>query len=222
MSFERVSRFGLVNAYLVVEDDGLTLIDTAVTGSAKPILAAAERLGAPIRRIVLTHAHGDHVGSLDALAAAAPRRRGADLGAGGAPAPQGQVAGAGGAAGPAEGWLPGDRDAADRGASSPGKRSARWRSSPPPATPPGTSPCSTSATRPSSAATPSPPSEVSRPPPRSTRCSRCRASPPGTSRRRSTRARSLRTREPRALAPGHGKVVEDPAAAMDAAIAKAS
>ena len=35
-------------------------------------------------------------------------------------------------------------------------------------------------------------------------------------------ARSLRTREPRALAPGHGKVVEDPAAAMDAAIAKAS
>src|SRR6188472_2190707 len=69
---ERVSRFGFVNAYLVPEEDGLTLIDTTLPRSAKPILAAAERLGAPIRRIALTHAHGDHVGSLDALAAAIP------------------------------------------------------------------------------------------------------------------------------------------------------
>ncbi|MDB5059060.1 MAG: hypothetical protein JWO59_2532, partial [Chloroflexi bacterium] len=36
-------------------------------GSAKVILAAARDLGAPIRRIVLTHAHLDHVGALDAL-----------------------------------------------------------------------------------------------------------------------------------------------------------
>jgi glyoxylase-like metal-dependent hydrolase (beta-lactamase superfamily II) len=35
--------------------------------AAGPIFAAAERLGAPIRRIALTHGHGDHVGSLDAL-----------------------------------------------------------------------------------------------------------------------------------------------------------
>jgi glyoxylase-like metal-dependent hydrolase (beta-lactamase superfamily II) len=68
----RVSRFGLVNAYLVREDDGLTLVDTMLPGSAKAILAAAERAGAPIRRIALTHAHGDHIGSLDALAAALP------------------------------------------------------------------------------------------------------------------------------------------------------
>ncbi len=69
----RISRFGFVNAYLVREDDGLTLIDTMIPRSAKPILAAAEREGAPIVRIVLSHAHGDHVGSLDALHAALPQ-----------------------------------------------------------------------------------------------------------------------------------------------------
>ena len=68
----RVSRFGFVNAHLVREDDGLTLIDTTLPRSGKAILAAAERLGAPIVRIALTHAHGDHVGSLDELAAALP------------------------------------------------------------------------------------------------------------------------------------------------------
>ena len=68
----RVRRLGVVNAFLVAEDDGLTLVDTAVPRSAKAILAAAERAGAPIVRIALTHAHGDHIGSLDALAAALP------------------------------------------------------------------------------------------------------------------------------------------------------
>ena len=68
----RISRFGFVNAYLVREDDGLTVVDTMVPRSAKAILAAAEKLGAPIVRIALTHAHGDHIGSLDDLAAALP------------------------------------------------------------------------------------------------------------------------------------------------------
>jgi glyoxylase-like metal-dependent hydrolase (beta-lactamase superfamily II) len=72
MSLTRVSRFGFVNAYLVEEDDGLTLVDTAIPGSAKAIQAAAEALGRPIVRIALTHAHGDHIGSLDALAKALP------------------------------------------------------------------------------------------------------------------------------------------------------
>jgi glyoxylase-like metal-dependent hydrolase (beta-lactamase superfamily II) len=68
----RISRYGFVNAYLVREDDGLTLVDTMLPRSAKVILRAAEELGAPIVRIALTHAHGDHIGSLDALAAALP------------------------------------------------------------------------------------------------------------------------------------------------------
>lgn len=68
MAVTRISRFGFVNAYLVDEDDGLTLVDTTLPRSAGAILkAAADR---PIRRIALTHAHGDHVGSLDALAEA--------------------------------------------------------------------------------------------------------------------------------------------------------
>jgi glyoxylase-like metal-dependent hydrolase (beta-lactamase superfamily II) len=68
----RVTRFGMVNAFLVHEEDGLTLVDTALPGSAKAILAAAADLGRPIRRIALTHAHQDHVGSVDALARELP------------------------------------------------------------------------------------------------------------------------------------------------------
>jgi glyoxylase-like metal-dependent hydrolase (beta-lactamase superfamily II) len=71
-SFARFTRFGFVNAWLVAEDDGLTLIDTTMKGAGKAIRAAAEDLGAPITRIVLTHAHGDHIGALDELAAALP------------------------------------------------------------------------------------------------------------------------------------------------------
>jgi len=71
-SHTRISRYGMVNAFLVQEEDGLTLIDTAIKGSHKKILAAAADLGRPIVRIALTHAHGDHIGSLDALATALP------------------------------------------------------------------------------------------------------------------------------------------------------
>lgn len=68
----RISRFGFVNAYLIAEQDGLTLVDTMIAGSAKAILATAGSLGSPIVRIALTHAHGDHIGSLDRLAEALP------------------------------------------------------------------------------------------------------------------------------------------------------
>jgi glyoxylase-like metal-dependent hydrolase (beta-lactamase superfamily II) len=67
----RVARFaGFVNAFLVEEDDGLTLIDTTLNpGAVKGILRHAKR---PVVRIVLTHAHQDHIGGLDALAAELP------------------------------------------------------------------------------------------------------------------------------------------------------
>ena len=57
----------LPNAYLVREDDGFTLIDTTTRGAADKLVAAASLAGAKIRRVALTHGHGDHVGSLDAL-----------------------------------------------------------------------------------------------------------------------------------------------------------
>lgn len=68
----RFPRVFPVNCYLVREDDGFTLIDSAIPGSAAAISAAAARLGLPIVRIALTHAHGDHAGSLDALHALFP------------------------------------------------------------------------------------------------------------------------------------------------------
>jgi glyoxylase-like metal-dependent hydrolase (beta-lactamase superfamily II) len=55
------------NCYLVAEDDGLTLVDTGPAGAVQRILDRARALHAPIRRIVLTHAHRDHVAGLDAL-----------------------------------------------------------------------------------------------------------------------------------------------------------
>ena len=72
VQFTRFPRVFPVNCYLVREDDGFTLIDAAIPGSTRSILAAARTLSAPIVRLVLTHAHADHVGSLDALHAALP------------------------------------------------------------------------------------------------------------------------------------------------------
>lgn len=61
-----------VNCYLIEEQDELTLIDCALPYSAQGILRAAKQIGKPIRSIVLTHAHNDHVGALDALKQALP------------------------------------------------------------------------------------------------------------------------------------------------------
>jgi glyoxylase-like metal-dependent hydrolase (beta-lactamase superfamily II) len=63
----RLTRFGMVNCFLVREDDGLTLVDADLPGSADSILYCAKEIGSPIRRILLTHAHFDHTGAADDL-----------------------------------------------------------------------------------------------------------------------------------------------------------
>jgi glyoxylase-like metal-dependent hydrolase (beta-lactamase superfamily II) len=68
----QLNRLGFVNCYLVREEDGFTLVDTSLSGNAGGIVDAASEQGAPIVRIALTHGHGDHVGSLDALHEALP------------------------------------------------------------------------------------------------------------------------------------------------------
>jgi glyoxylase-like metal-dependent hydrolase (beta-lactamase superfamily II) len=68
----QLTRMGFVNAYLVREDDGFTLVDTTLSGNAPAIIEAAGAAGLPIVRIALTHGHGDHSGSLDALNATLP------------------------------------------------------------------------------------------------------------------------------------------------------
>jgi glyoxylase-like metal-dependent hydrolase (beta-lactamase superfamily II) len=62
----QLTRVRFVNAFLVREDDGFTLVDTTMR-AADALIAAAAAAGGTIRRIALTHGHGDHVGSLDAL-----------------------------------------------------------------------------------------------------------------------------------------------------------
>ena len=64
------TRLGLMNCYVVRESDSYTLIDTTIGGAAKGIITTTRAISSdPIARIALTHAHGDHIGSTDALVA---------------------------------------------------------------------------------------------------------------------------------------------------------
>ena len=63
----QLTRLVAFNCYLIREDDGFTLIDTNMSGQAQAIVQEASKLGLPIVRILLTHAHIDHVGSLEVI-----------------------------------------------------------------------------------------------------------------------------------------------------------
>lgn len=62
----KLTQLNCINCYLVREEDGFTLIDTCYRGAEKFILEFTAKANVPVKRIVLTHAHVDHVGSLDA------------------------------------------------------------------------------------------------------------------------------------------------------------
>ncbi len=59
---------GVSNAGVVLDDDGATVIDTLMVRSQwEPFAAAVGELDSPVRRVVLTHAHIDHVGGTKAF-----------------------------------------------------------------------------------------------------------------------------------------------------------
>lgn len=63
---------GVSNAGVVVDDDGVTVIDTLMVRSQwEPFAEAVRALGHPVRRVVLTHSHIDHVGGTTAFRNAA-------------------------------------------------------------------------------------------------------------------------------------------------------
>jgi glyoxylase-like metal-dependent hydrolase (beta-lactamase superfamily II) len=215
----RISRFGFVNAYLVSEDDGLTLVDTMVPRSAKAILRRAEELGAPIVRIALTHSHGDHIGSLDELAAALPgvevlisarearlldKDKSLDPGE-----PEGKIRGSlpGAKTRPTRTFAAGDMVGSLEVVAAPGHTPGQVaffdRRD-------GTLLCADTFTTIGGVATTN---KVRLPFPLASM-----ATWDGPTELDS--ARALRALEPARLAPGHGQVVESPLAAMDAAIAK--
>ncbi len=53
-----------MNCYLVQEDDGFTLIDSTSSSPADDIDLILREAGKDLRRVMLTHAHGDHVGGV--------------------------------------------------------------------------------------------------------------------------------------------------------------
>ena len=63
---------GVANAGVVVDDDGITVIDTLMVRSQwEPFAAAVAALELPVRRALLTHAHIDHCGGTKAFPHAA-------------------------------------------------------------------------------------------------------------------------------------------------------
>jgi cyclase len=59
---------GVSNAGVVVDDDGITIVDTLMVRSQwEPFAAAVKELEFPVRRMILTHSHIDHVGGTKAF-----------------------------------------------------------------------------------------------------------------------------------------------------------
>jgi cyclase len=59
---------GVSNAGVIADEEGLTVVDALMVRSQwEPFAEAVARLGAPVRRLLLTHAHVDHVGGTKAF-----------------------------------------------------------------------------------------------------------------------------------------------------------
>lgn len=62
-----------VHVWVVVAPDGVTLVDAGVPFMAKPILKFIDSMNAgPLQRILLTHGHSDHIGSVKRILSSKP------------------------------------------------------------------------------------------------------------------------------------------------------
>jgi glyoxylase-like metal-dependent hydrolase (beta-lactamase superfamily II) len=67
----------LVNAYLVADDAGVTIVDTGVSGMWKEVEPELARMGrglSEVRGVLLTHGDVDHVGFAERLASSTVSR----------------------------------------------------------------------------------------------------------------------------------------------------
>jgi glyoxylase-like metal-dependent hydrolase (beta-lactamase superfamily II) len=66
----RINGLIMGNVYVIKSSDGLTIVDTSKPGSVSRIEKSLKRSGyqlSDIKRILITHAHWDHIGSLSEL-----------------------------------------------------------------------------------------------------------------------------------------------------------
>lgn len=78
VAWQRVN-LGFVSAYVLERGGEAAVVDTGVGGSEGDIEAALAAVGVgwnDLGHVILTHSHGDHVGSIDAVLAAAPEATG--------------------------------------------------------------------------------------------------------------------------------------------------
>lgn len=72
-SYNQVN-LGFVNAYVLVRGNEVAVVDTGVAGSAgkiEDVIKTAGRAWGDVRHVILTHYHSDHIGSMEAVMAAA-------------------------------------------------------------------------------------------------------------------------------------------------------
>lgn len=62
-----------INCYLIKEQKFMTLIDCSKKGESRKIIDVIQSEGRPLKHIILTHAHSDHIGDVDKIKKVFPK-----------------------------------------------------------------------------------------------------------------------------------------------------